>query len=62
MTSNQHGSYALGHTRATLAGTMGRQVARRSKSHQNRSQFGLKSATRLHEAGIASKRVSFTAR
>ena len=58
MTSNQHGSYTLGHTRATMAGTMGRQVARRSKSHQNRSQFGLKSATRLHEAGIASKRIS----
>ena len=23
MTSNQHGSYVLGHTRATMAGTMG---------------------------------------
>ena len=58
MTSNQHGSYVLGYTRATMAGTMGRQVERWSKSHQNRSQFGLESATRLHEVGIASKRIS----
>ena len=29
---------------------------------KNFSQFGLKSETRLHEAGIASKRVSATAR
>ena len=62
MTSNQHGSYDLGHTRATMAGTMGRKIARWSKSHQNRSQFGLRSATRPHEVGIASNRVSAMAR
>ena len=32
MTSNQHGSYALGNTRATMGGTEGRQTARWSKS------------------------------
>ena len=32
MTSNQHGSYALGNTRATMDGTEGRQTARWSKS------------------------------
>lgn len=62
MTSNQHGSYTLGDTRATMAGTTGREAARRSQSHQNRSQFGLRSATRPHEAGIASNRASATAR
>ncbi len=62
MTSNQHGSYALGDTRATMALTMGRETARWSQSHQTTPQFGSKSATRLREAGIASKRVSATAR
>ena len=46
--------YALGYKRATMAGTMGSQVVKRSKSHQSRSQFGLQAETRLHEAGIAS--------
>ncbi len=32
MTSNQHGSYALGNTRATMENTKGRQTARWSKS------------------------------
>lgn len=32
MTSNQHGFYALGDTRATMENTMGRQTARWSKS------------------------------
>jgi len=62
MTSNQHGSYALGYTRATMAGTMGREVVRWSKSHQSRSQFGLRSATRPHEVGIASNRKSASLR
>ena len=31
MTSNQHGSYTLGYTRATMGGTEGRQIARWSK-------------------------------
>ena len=34
MTSSQHGPYALGDTHATMAGTMGRQAARRSQSHK----------------------------
>jgi hypothetical protein len=46
--------YTLGYKHATMAGTKGSEVARRSKSHQSRSQFGLQAETRLHEAGIAS--------
>jgi len=34
MTSSPHGLYIQGHTRATMVGTMGSQVARRSKSHK----------------------------
>ncbi len=34
MTSNQHGPYVLGDTRATMAGTMGSQPARGSQSHK----------------------------
>ena len=34
MTSNQHGSYALGYTRATMDGTEGCQAARWSKSQK----------------------------
>ncbi|KAH0707196.1 hypothetical protein KY289_012272 [Solanum tuberosum] len=44
MTSSHHAPYALGDTRATMAGTKGRDPAR--------------AATRLHEAGIASNRRS----
>ena len=58
ITSNQHGPYALGHTHDTMAGTKGRKAVRRSKSHQSQSQFGLRAATRPHEAGIASNRIS----
>ena len=58
MTSGQHGPYVPGYTHATMAGTTGSEAARRSKSHQNRSQFGLQAATRLHEVGIASNRRS----
>ena len=58
MTSNQHGPYALGYTRATMVGTMGSEIARWSQSHQSRSQFGLRAATRPHEVGIASNRES----
>ena len=54
MTSGQYCPYVWGYKHATMAGTKGSQVARRSKSHQNRSQFGLQAETRLHEAGIAS--------
>ena len=34
MTSSQHGPYALGYTHATMAGTMGREGASWSQSHQ----------------------------
>ena len=34
MTSNQHGPYALGYTRATMAGTMGCDTARWSESQK----------------------------
>ena len=58
MTSSHHGPYVLGYTHATMAGTMGREAARRSQSHQSRPQLGLQAATRLHERGIASNRRS----
>ena len=58
MTSNHHAPYVLGYTRATMAGTKGSEVARRSESDKSRSQFGLQAAIRLHEAGIASNRRS----
>ena len=56
--SGQYYPYTLGYKRATMAGTMSSQIARRSKSHQSRSQFGLQAETRLHEVGIASNRRS----
>ena len=34
MTSSPHGPYAQGYTRATMAGTEGRQPARGSQSHK----------------------------
>ncbi len=58
MMSSQHGSYVQGDTHATMAGTMGRQAARRSQAQQSRSQFGSQAATRLREAGVASNRRS----
>ena len=58
MTSSQHGPYALGYTHATMAGTMGREGASRSQSHQSRPQLGSQAATRLRERGIASNRRS----
>ena len=48
MTSNHHAPYVQGYRRATMAGII------RRKTVQSQSQYGLKSATRLHEAGIAS--------
>ena len=44
MTSSHHGPYGQGYTRATIP--------------QSVPQFGLESATRLHEVGIASNRES----
>ncbi len=58
MTSSHHGLYAPGHTRATMAGTKGLQDRKVELIPQNRPQFGLQSATRLHEVGIASNRGS----
>lgn len=52
--SGHYFPYVWGYRHATMAGTKGSQVVRRSKSHQSRSQFGLQAETRLHEAGIAS--------
>jgi hypothetical protein len=54
MMSGQYFPYVWGHKHATMDGTKGSQPARGSKSHQNRSQFGLEAETRLHEVGIAS--------
>ena len=34
MTSNPHGPYVRGYTRATMAGTMGSKTARWSKTHK----------------------------
>ena len=34
MTSSPHGPYGLGYTRATMGGTTGCEVARRSQSHK----------------------------
>jgi hypothetical protein len=56
--SGQYFPYTLGYKRDTMAGTMGSETARWSKSHQSQSQFGLQAETRLHEVGIASNRRS----
>jgi hypothetical protein len=46
MMSSQHGLYIQGYTHATMAGTMGREVVRRSQS----SKAGLSSDCRLQLA------------
>ena len=58
MTSSPHGLYVQGYTRATMDGTEGSQYREMEPIPQSRSQFGLESATRLHEVGIASNRGS----
>ncbi len=58
MTSSPHGLYIQGYTRATMDYTKGSKLARESQSQKSSSQFGLESATRLHEVGIASNRGS----
>src|SRR5215469_11565455 len=58
MTSSPHGLYVQGHTRATMVGTNRPQTCEGELIGKSRPQFGLKSATRLHEAGIASNRGS----
>ena len=57
MTSSPHGPYGLGYTRATMAVTTGSERVTWSESPKP-SQFGLHSATRVHEVGIASNRGS----
>ena len=51
MTSSQHGLYVLGYTHATMASTMGCQVARRSQS----LKAGLSSDCRLQLACMKSE-------
>ncbi len=51
MTSSQHGLYILGDTHATMAGTMGSEVARRSQSRK----AGLSSDCRLQLACMKSE-------
>ena len=58
MTSNHHAPYDLGYTRATMAFNKGKRACEGEQISKTTSQFGLKSATRLHEAGIASNRGS----
>ena len=58
MTSNHHAPYDLGYTRATMDGIRGKRSREAERSPETRSQFGLQSATRLHEVGIASNRES----
>ena len=58
MTSNHHAPYDLGYTRATMVSDKGKQTREGERIPQTASQFGLHSATRVHEAGIASNRRS----
>ena len=58
MTSNHHAPYVLGYTRATMAGNKVKRDGDVKQITKTQSQFGLQSATRLHEAGIASNRES----
>jgi hypothetical protein len=51
MTSNHHAPYVLGYTRATMAGTDGREAARWSKSEK----AGLSSDCRLQLACMKSE-------
>ena len=58
MTSSQHGLYVRGHTRATMRATEGLPTRKGELIPEKRAQFGLRSATRPHEAGIASNGAS----
>ncbi len=57
MMSSPHGPYVQGYTRATMADT-NRCKVEMELIGESLPQFGLQSATRLHEGGIASNRVS----
>ncbi len=50
----------LGHTRATKAGTMGTAKPKGGANPEIQSQLGLSAATRRHERGMLSNRVSTT--
>ena len=58
MTSNHHALYVLGYTRATMVGHKALRTRESKRIAENRSQFGLKAATRLHEVGVTSNRRS----
>ena len=58
MTSNHHAPYDLGYTRTTMGVNRRKRDREMEQTRETLSQFGLKSATRLHEAGIASNRGS----
>ena len=58
MTSSPHGPYGLGYTRATMAVIAGIASLRGLANPKTPSQFGLHSAPRVHEVGIASNRGS----
>ena len=57
-TSSPHGLYARGCTRHTMGWYKATQDREVEQIAENIPQFGLQAATRLHEAGIASNRVS----
>ena len=57
MMSSPHGPYKLGYTRDTMAMTIGCNDASRSETRKI-VKYGLFSATREHEDGIASNRES----
>ena len=58
MTSSQHGSYTLGYKHTTMAKNNELQVRKCKLISEISPQFRLGSATRPHEAGIASNRRS----
>ncbi len=58
MTSSLHGPNELGYTRATMEMTKGSNYVNMSQSYKNFRIYGLFSATREYEDGIASNRRS----
>ena len=62
MTSSHHGPYAQGYTRATMAHTEGSDLVNSEANLKKCVSVRIESATRLHEAGIASNRASAMAR
>ena len=58
MTSSPHGPYGWGYTRATMGETEGGYPVRVRNAVEIHPKFGLSSATRAHEVGIASNRGS----